>query len=164
MKLALAVAALLFASVAQADSGPAYNISGSADFTVPVTGQNLAVSFSYTLNGSSPNDANATVSNIQFTTSGTFGTFTLFNSSPFDLQWSNTGNPSDGVLFDLNDSQNFPAQVSMSLFDLPADPFGPILPSSATYQVVRAPEASTYAMLIAGIGLVALRRWKKVTC
>jgi len=98
MKLAIAAfAALLFANVARADSGQAYDITGSADFAV--AGQNFDVSFSYTVDG--PLDEASSASNIQFATSGNFGAFTLLNPYPIDLQWSNTGNLNDGVTFDL---------------------------------------------------------------
>lgn len=162
MRLAIAAfAALLFANVAHADSGQAYDITGSADFAV--AGQNFDVSFSYTVDG--PLDEASSASNIQFATSGNFGAFTLLNPYPLDLQWSNTGNPNDGVTFDLAViSLSSPGGlIEMNLYDLPTYPFDVFVPSSSVFQItpISTPEPSTWGMLVAGLGLAALRRRKK---
>jgi len=166
MKLALAITALLFAHVVQAQSLPAYDVTGSASFLLD--GETLTVNYSYVLTG--PPTSDGTVSDVSFSTSGNFGTWTSFSTAPFDLQWDNSGAvnngtaPSSGLLFDLDMFPNFPTQVDQSLYDM-SSPYGPgpELPSTATFSAtaVGVPEPPIYAMLIAGIGMLALRRWKK---
>ncbi len=161
MKLALAVAALLFAGVVQAQSIPAYDVTGSADFLV--AGQNFVANYSYTLEGPY---SDPSVSNLSFTSSGQFGAFALYAPNGVlwdDIQWANAGGPYNGVLFDL-ETINFSAsntQIDAYLYDVPAGAI-PALPYGGSQQItpVGVAEPSLYAVLIAGIGLVALRRWR----
>ena len=159
MKLALA--SLMFAGVVQTQSIPAYDVTGSADFLV--AGQNFVANYSYTLEGPY---GDPSVTNLSFTSSGQFGAFTLYapNGVLWDeIQWANAGGPHNGVLFDL-ETINFSSGntlIDAFLYDVPAGAI-PTLPYGGSQQIAPVGVAgpSLYAVLIAGIGLVALRRWR----
>jgi hypothetical protein len=153
MKVVLAIACLfLFTTVAHADSNQTWDISGTADFNI--NGQALDATFSYTLVGSPSNLDNVTISDLQFSSSGAFGAFTLLHACPF-CEWSNNGSLS-GVVFEAALTclgTNCP--IELNVFD-PTYPFAVFVPYSEKTQIIDGPVPEPAAISLLLIGLAAL--------
>lgn len=156
---ALLAALFLCALPAVADSGEiTQNVQGNVSFTY--NGQSTQESFSYTLSGEIGQTgmlaADATLTNLQFSSSGAFGPFTLTFEDVWDQQWTDA----QGLVFALS-----PISVAPSSFQLEMHlitPYGPYIPDGGrgvSAQVV--PEPQSLALLFVGLLVIAMRRhWK----
>jgi len=160
MKLALAVAALLFAGVAQAQSVAAYDVNAFANFDV--NGQQIDISYSDQISvsslGNPITEEMLTMSNLSFSVADSG------NDS-----WTLIPNDGIGGTFALSDGTLlFSSSISCAcvggaidqeMFG-PNGPTGSFIGTGATFTPV--PEPSTYAMLAASIlGLLMFSRYVK---
>jgi hypothetical protein len=163
MKCAFALALLLLALPVKADSGSGsvtLNFSGTGlEFTQG--GNLLDAAFSYDVTNVSVSSAgiyattaNSMFADVSFSSTGNLGTFTFVPSSAFsnEPQWTN----GQGFTFDIEPISIQPSSFQLAIFLItPQGAFEQPQAGSVKLSVV--PEASTWAMLFAGLlGLAGL--------
>jgi hypothetical protein len=167
MKYALALALLLFALPAKADSGNVtVNVTGYADFPNGV----LDATFSWDLTNMTAvslssgtefaGTAQTQLELLSFIQTGSLGPFTPVALTYSDPEWSNgAGYVFDAAMESLEAGPNGGSYIELEIIGpngpayLPQDGFG--------YTVSEVPEASTWIMLLAGFaGLLLLGKMK----